>query len=410
MYNSPVKQYSHYIILVVTILLVYRMFYYVKFSGYTSLMGVIALLIYIMMFFRSLSSYRNRSFKIEFGIMLSTMITYLLSIVLFDQPPSVISQYLIPLSVIPYFFLVHNKINTHVVEKVLITIAVVYILCWLYQVTQIPNIVFGDRAVLENDRGFARFYIVTKEHLPFLLFYFLSCYSLKNKLLFIVLVFVTFGIIILHVGRQMIVWSGLLALLYFIYMNREKAKKIILFAIICYVAFIILANNFTVLNNLIDLTNDSQGGVNELGSNNIRFEAMRKFIFDFNDSLVTILFGNGFSLEGTKLSYKYLDYSNHGYYIQDVGFIGLYVTQGLVSVFLYIVLLYKAIFKYKVSKEYIYIKFYLLYIVLSYLGSHSLTSNLIFVLLAIYILKKNSLESYSIIKRKRYSDTKLSNL
>lgn len=385
------KQGTCYWLLIATILFVYRMFYYEGVAGYTFIMGAIALLIYIYMFFKSASIYGSVYYRTELYIALSTFITYLLSIIMYGQSPTIISAYLIPFSFVPYFFLVKTNADTKTLEKVLVTISVLYLFCWFYQVSQIPHIVFGERDdAIENNRGFARFYIATKEHLPFLVFYFLSCYTKRKGFLYMVLAFLVFCVVIFHVGRQMIVWSGLMALAYIIYMNKKNAKKIIAFAIAGVVAFFIMTAHFTILNDLMAVTENSTGGINEFGMGNIRFEAMSKFISDFNTNILSILFGSGYAAAGTSLYSKITWFANQGYYISDVGFVGLYVSQGLVSVILYSILLFKVLFKCKAPKEYLYIKFYIGYMVLSYLGSHALTSNLILIMIAIYILKHTS--------------------
>lgn len=389
------KQSTCYWLLMVTILFVYRMFYYEGVASYTFVMGATALLIYIYMFFKSVTIYGNTYYRTELYIALSTFITYLLSIIMYGQSLTIISAYLIPFSFVPYFFLVRKNADVKMVEMVLVTVSVLYVFCWLYQVYQIPNIVFGERAALENDRGFARFYIATKEHLPFLMFYFLSCYTIRKKILYAALALFVFGVVILHVSRQMIVWSGLIALIYILYVNRDKAKKIIAFVIMAAVAFFIMTAHFTVLNDLITTTENSMGGINELGSGNIRLEAMNKFITSFNTNILSILFGSGYAAEGTSLYSKNIWFENQGYYISDVGFVGLYVRQGLVSVILYCALLFKALLKFKALREYLYIKFYIGYVILSYLGSHTLTSNLILVMAAIYILRKSANHNYT---------------
>ena len=389
--NKLVKtQRTCYWLLMVTILFVYRMFYYEGVAGYTFIMGTMALMIYIYMFFKSLPVYGNIYYRTELYIALSTFITYLLSIIIHGQSPTIISAYLIPFSFVPYFFLVRKNANAEMAERVLVIVAVLYVFCWFYQVSQIPNIIFGNREALDNDRGFARFYIATKEHLPFLMFYFLSCYTIRKHLLYVILALLVFGVVILHVSRQMIVWSGLVALAYIVYVNKDKAKNIIACAILAIVAFSIMTRYFTVLNDLMSMTEEGMGGINELGTGNIRFEAMGRFISDFNTNVLSILFGSGYAAPGTSLYSKITWFENQGFYLSDVGFVGLYVTQGLVSVILYSVLLFKVLFRHKVPREYLYIKFYIGYIVLSYLGSHALTSNLILVMTAIYILKSTS--------------------
>lgn len=387
-------EWKYFGILSITILLLYRFFYYVNFSSFNTLMGYGALATYIWMFIYGVRYLNSRLYRTESFLILLCIITFFVSILLYSQSLSIISRYLIPLSFIPYLYCVKSKIGEKTVEKVLLFIGLLYYVCWQYQVISFPNLAFGTRELSEETtRGFARFYIATKEHFPFLLFFFLAKYNETKKIIYSALAICVFACIILHVGRQMIVWSGLTALVFILYTNSKRIKNIIIISIICYFAMTLFIENFSVVSDLIDLTQNSEGGINSADTDNIRIEAMGKFISDFNDNLITTLFGNGYAVEGTGLYSKYLRYENNGYYISDVGFVGMFINQGLIYTVLLVILLYQTLFRYKVSDRYLYLKYYIVYICLSYIGSHSLSSNLIFIALSIYIIKTNYIKN-----------------
>ena len=380
------------IILTVLVLLLYRCYYYIGFSGYTTSMGYMALGIYVIMFIHGFRAFLYSDFKKERLIVICTFITFLLSCLLFNNKFSSFSRYLIPLSFISYFWLIKNKVSSSVVESVLVIAAVIYLFCWLYQVSQIPNTVFGNREIeINSGRGFARFWIVTKEHLPFLMFYALAMYNRCKKILWMVIAFVVFSVVILHVVRQMIVWSGVMAISYYFYVNKKSTLKLLLFLIILLIVLNYFTTYFTAIDDLMVLTQDSKNTVNSVDSDNIRIKAMLYVIKNYNTNLLTILFGSGFPTDGSLLANKILMYMNKGFYLDDLGFVGMYCNTGLISVLLY-VMIFISIFKCKVTNEYLYLKFYLAYLVLSYLGSHTLTSNMVFVVFSIYILKVNQVK------------------
>lgn len=384
----------YFLLFVFLVLLLYRCYYYIGITDYTALMGYGALLLYSYMFINGFKVLSDKLYRIEIGIVVSTFISFILSVMYFNNSITVFSRYLIPLSFLPYFYLVQKRVNFTTIEYILAVTAIVYMFCWFYQVWQVPLVVFGDDRGIEinNSRGFVRLWIATKEHFSYLLFFSLALYNRTKKIVFIVIALMIFAIVILHVGRQMILWSGLLAFFYYIYTNSKNVWRLGILAILVFLAANYFLENFTVVADLIDTTESSQGGINSFDTNNIRIKAIGYFIENYNTNPFTILFGSGFVSEGSEIYRKLLCYENLGYYLDDVGFVAMYCNTGLISVILYFVLFYKILFKYKVASRYLYLKFYIAYILLLYMGSHALTSNLIFVVLALYILKANSIQ------------------
>ena len=380
--------------LVIFVTLLYRCYNYVPLLPYTQLMSFITLLLYAYIIFIGRNSFSNSVFRMEkyiFGGLIMTMIVSLLywNTSIFN----VISRYYLPASVLVVFFLKSKRIDSSKVENSIVVLTWIYITCWFLQVLEVPRIIFGTRDELDDlSRGFVRFYINTKENLPFLIFYYLSLYNNNRNKIYIVIAFIIFVIVVLHVTRQMIFWSALFALLYLISQNMKHIKSILLLAGMISIMGYYFISNSEVVSSLISVTENSEGGVNSLSTDNIRFEAITYFIHNYSDNLFTILFGNGFPSMNDSLA-KYEDsFKMMGYYKADVGFVGMYCDTGLISVILYIILLIKTIFFTRTDKRYSYLKYYIAYMVCSYFGSHTLTSDVVFVILSMYILKINEIK------------------
>lgn len=377
--------------LVIFVILLYRCYNYVPLLPYTQLMSFITLLLYAYIIFIGKKTFSNSVFKIEIYIFGSLVITMIVSLLYWNISIfNVISRYYLPASVLIVFFLKSKKIECSKVENSIVVLTWIYIACWLLQVFEVPNIIFGTRDEVDDlSRGFVRFYINTKENLPFLIFYYLSLYNKDRNKIYIVIAFIIFVIVVLHVTRQMIFWSALFAVLYLISQNMKHLKSILLLVGMISIMGYYFISNSDVVSSLISVTENSEEGVNSLSTSNIRFEAMLYFLHNYSNNLLTILFGNGFPSMADSLA-KYEDsFKMLGYYKADVGFVGMYCDTGLMSVVLYIILVIKTLFFTKTDKRYSYLKYYIAYMVCSYFGSHTLTSDVVFVILSMYILKIN---------------------
>lgn len=377
--------------LVIFVILLYRCYNYVPLLPYTQLMSFITLLLYAYIIFIGKKTFSNSVFKIEKYIFWSLVITMIVSLLYWNTSIfNVISRYYLPASILIVFFLKSKKIDCSKVENSIVVLTWIYIACWLLQVYEVPNIIFGTRYEVDDlSRGFVRLYINTKENLPFLIFYYLSLYNKDRNNIYIVIAFVIFVIVVFHVTRQMIFWSALFAVLYLISQNMKHLKSILLLVGMISIMGYYFISNSDVVSSLISVTENSDGGVNSLSTDNIRFEAIMYYIQNYSDNFFTILFGNGFPSMNDSLAKYENSFKMMGYYKADVGFVGMYCDTGLISVILYIILLIKTLFFTKTDKRYSYLKYYIAYMVCSYFGSHTLTSDVVFVILSMYILKTN---------------------
>ena len=379
-------------VIVIFILMTNYCYDYIGLQPYKQWMKFFSIFLFVYMSFVSFRRIKGcwNLFSTEIIIICSTCITAIFSMLY--EGFTTFPVYIPYLSFIVIFYLYNKKISVTEVESVLLCMAIIYLFCWLYQLLQVPKIVMGlDPQDLSGNefRGFYRFYIQTKEHFSFVVFYFLALYNRKGNILFLFLVFLALIIVFLHVARQMIFWTILLALIYYLMSNKNKIK--LLFAIALSVLFFyFIIDKMEVASILFEQTIESDSSINSADTNNIRFEAMRHFIEKYNNNVFSFLFGSGLPGNNTFFSHQLTDSMLKSYYLSDVGYVALYVNFGIISVILYMLLLFGLFFKVKVPDKYLYLKFYVAYLAFSHLGSHALTSNLIFFALAIYIIKTAS--------------------
>lgn len=388
-----------FVILVFFILMSYRCYYYNGFNSFTKEMGGVALILLIYMFLVGFKKLFVSFFKIEALILLSTCVTMVFS--MSHEGFNTFPGYMPYLSIVIIFYLFKKQPSLIFIEKVLFVLALLYVFCWLYQIIQMPEIIFGNPDRIgagDEQRGFYRFYIETKEHMPFLVFYFLALYNDNKGKQYLLFALVFFIVVVFHVARQMIFWTAFFSVLYLMLSNKHRLKRslFVMIVIVLFTYYFLL--NLDVFKELIDLTLIKDTGINNADATNIRFSSFYFFLQDGCKDIMTFLFGNGIPLEGSALGKFLRSAQNMNFYLADVGFVALFWNFGFISLFLYLLLFYKILFKIKVHARYAYLKYYIAYILLSYIGSHSLTSNLVFVVLAIYILKYDYLRLNSSLK------------
>lgn len=283
-----------------------------------------------------------------------------------------------------FFLLCKLHAKDKEVEKALIALAVIYVMCWLIQIWKVPDLVFGvDRdGMLDNteQRGFYRFFIPTKEHMPILTLFMYEMYRRTKKILFLILCPVCFVIVILHVGRQMIFWSFLSVALLLLYHNRKHWALIFSGSLLVYGLSLFLIDYIPTLNILFDQTTVQVNNADD----DIRLECIKFYWQNSISNPITFILGNGLGSDGSLYRFTRMA-RNNGYFESDIGYFSLLFDFGLFGVLLYVILFVK-IMKLKIEEKYIYLKLYLLYIYGCYTFAHSLTTNIFFNMCVIYIL------------------------
>ena len=273
-----------------------------------------------------------------------------------------------------FFYLININIPLKTIETVIFTYASVYLLLYFYQWSHAGTILFGT-AGGEDEFGEARG--IVRIIFPGGGIFFLAVFIALNKLTthrsnrFFWILFVVLGVIvpIMQATRQFI--AGILIIyLYHFIKNQNVFKKGIIIAAFLATIVYIGQSDIPVVKGLINVQEET---VKE-GHGDIRVQAGTYFLTEFSPTVVSKVFGNGapaspdLSAYGAFVNGLY----DRGFYMEDVGIIGMYAMFGILAVFGYLIIWFKS-FTLKLPNEYFYAKYYLWFLLIT-----SLTSNFVY--------------------------------
>jgi hypothetical protein len=90
------------------------------------------------------------------------------------------------------------------------------------------------------------------------------------------------------------------------------------------------------------------------------------------------------------------------YYAVDVGYTAIFFYWGFLGLFIYVFLLYKTL-KFKLAKQYIYLKIFIIYLYLiSFFGTYIYTNGWLLVL-TFYVMECLNRKEYSLKRLKKFS-------
>lgn len=379
------KKYNVIYILIGIILLWYGFYGYAGFVSYSSIFNALSYVIFIFLLFYTSKEIFKKQNKLFMFLLLNTFISMSMAMIVWGQSFGGTFRAFHKYYLLMVFFLLSKmQARENEVERALITLALIYVLCWIIQIWKVPELVFGmDRDGMLDDteqRGFYRFFIPTKEHMPILTLFMYEMFRRTKKILFLILCPICFVIVILHVGRQMMFWSFLSVVLMLLYQNRKHWTKILVGSLIVYGLSLFLIDNVPTLNLLFEQTTTQVDNADD----DIRLECIKFYWHESVSNPLTFVFGNGIGFDGELGRFTKKAVAK-GYYENDIGYFALLFDFGLFGLLLY-VLLFVKIIKLEVQEKYVYLKFYLFYIYGCYTFAHSLTTNIFFNMCAIYIL------------------------
>ena len=287
-----------------------------------------------------------------------------------------------------FFFLQKEEIEIPVLEKIILIIGLLCAFVQFLSLYIFPDALFVGVDFFSDGRGFQR---ILPGGMGFLfLAFFLSLRKIvKEKSRISIAFFIIFFIsIILSLTRLYIFAAFVLTLLY-------TLRKTSVWIKILSVLFIIITLNYLYktefVQNLLVLTND------EIGNNTteyVRFGSADYYFNEFPPNGLAKIIGSGVNTGESNfdLSVKFQE-DQYGYYISDIGFIGLYVRYGLLSIIGYLLIYYIVLFK--VGERYDYAKYYLFFILINGFSNHA-TFHPDFIAslsVAFYIINKEYLEN-----------------
>lgn len=316
-------------------------------------------------FFRKASGFVLPVQIISFSVVFSILMAYI----------SWGQQLSYSVSTIPYliwfsfFFLLHKKYPIELIERVIMIFGVAYIVLYLFQFLHSDTVYFGFREEFVEDRGIVRI-LFPGAGVFFLAFFIAINKSLEKnayKWFYIGFVLMGVGVTLLQVTRQSI---GLVAVILLFHYGRKASMAMKVGVVALFVVGIIYLQGSDIYKGLAETQKET---VSE-GDKYIRVIAGEYFINDFSPNIMSRIFGNG--LPNNTSSYgaftTYLE-DVYGFYLSDVGIIGVYVMFGIFAVLSYLYIFYKS-FRMRVPEKYYYLKYYTCLLLVTSLTSDAVYS------------------------------------
>jgi hypothetical protein len=285
---------------------------------------------------------------------------------------------------IVYFFLHILRPSIRDIEKIFLTLGIVYAMSYFIQYLIYPTAIFDVRQDL--DRGTIRIFLPGSSFMFLALFISLQRFYMTNKPIYLALVISFFAIMVLQGTRNSLAATGLVLILSLLFSKTIRSRYLIYFLIV--VSFVPV---YYLLEDIfIGLVEVSEQQSQNLESN-IRIKAATFFLTDFFPNTLSYIFGNGQdhmnSIYGVRVdTYKLV----HGYYQSDVGFVGEFSKFGLLFAIGAIWLFIK-VFATRLRPEHNYVKYYLMRsaILLPFGSGFTTSFSIVTICMLLYIADKN---------------------
>lgn len=272
-----------------------------------------------------------------------------------------------------FFFVLYKYKFTHKELLCFVTIfSIINIILWAYSITKAPEVTFGmigedDYSAHYNDnRGGFRIDIMGRDVVILLFFYYIVRMFKEKKTWLFALCFLIFAFICSDLTRSRIGSVIITVMLYVVFMSKNRMKMICMLALVA-ICSMLLINYFwgDLIDQLFSLTEDQFSGKMSNNDDGMwRIWEYKFFLFDFNDNIITTIFGNGFANSSPLNDYLNRLKETRSFYADDVSYMELFIPMGLLGLFIWLRMIFKSI-KSSASDEVIYLKLYLWYALIS---------------------------------------------
>lgn len=265
------------------------------------------------------------------------------------------------------YILVKFRIPSDRVIKFLFAACAMAIPVYALNALAFPDAVFGEAPEEDLTRGIIRIILPFIITFVLLLFYSINRWQLTHRPIWIVVISVIGLMIILSVIRQIILVSGLLAI-WFVFRKLSLAKKLLGVGIILAAVFLVLPQ-IPIYEAMMELS-EKQFESNETEEEDVRIGAWRYYAYEYHDSPMTMLLGNGMPSTGNSAWGDKFDYDSETsrYFAADVGWAGFFYHFGLIATIALASLLWSA-FRRKKSPDRQYLNYWLVFIAVTGVAS-----------------------------------------
>lgn len=304
------------------------------------------------------------------------------------------------------FVLFKMKITSEEVYKSIMLFSFIWMFCWIVGFCS-PVVLFDasgsyNEELVSASRGVVRLKISGSMIMQLWGLWSLGIYihSKRKGYLYYYLLCLLFTFLL--VSRQHIFFYSLCGIFYWFYCSSWIKRGIILLTVVLLFHYVL--PKVEIYNNLVSLTErqaeDNKGDV----MNDVRMQAANYYISDFNKSLTTIILGNGV--------YHYdSDYGKNaanigitkGYWLSDVGYVGIYVYFGIIGCFFFIILGW-FVYRIKIVNSLIGLKIFICFIYFTNIFSHSFDMSVLITSVILYLMCR---ENFVYIRMHRLSKYRL---
>ena len=261
------------------------------------------------------------------------------------------------LSYILYFLLMVWKFEVREVEKIIIIMGVLFAGAYIIAFITFPDSLFGGIYAEKHsdERGFQRIVMPGIGFLFLFSFYTISQYYKRKQFKWIIVFFFSIILIIMTLTRTLIVGSFILLTLYILRSSKFLFK---LLAVVIVSGLVILITQLEFFKLMMEITRVQFQNIDS----DFRVRSTQFFLTEFSPNTATKIFGNGLSGVDTWYNmYMYYLARRLGFYTSDIGYLGLYVQHGIITVLAFFALIYMTI-KTSVPKDRLYSKYFLYFV------------------------------------------------
>jgi len=334
-------------------------------------------IIYVTFFVLYLSALSSKKYKNPFNSNLYNKSFVLICIAIIVSPIMASSQhedqsfFVSIVAILPYLipfllFFILNRLNipSHKIEKLLLIIGIINVLLVFQLFYLSPNQLFGGIGLNEDGRG-VRLNVWGDIFKMVLFFYSINQFLITKKKLWIIVIVLCFITIIFSLTRQIMFWSLILAVIFFITKVKLYKKIIGLIFFVFLFQFII---ELPYIQNLM-MISTHQIEQNELDQD-IRVIAFKYYINDNQENVATRILGNGCDSYGNSVwgEVRHQEMQNTQCYPTDVGIAAFYYYFGILGILGLLGILIVTI-KIKIPPQYLYCKYVVYYILLASIAS-----------------------------------------
>lgn len=359
------KSYGKYLLLLYTVLNL-NLFSYTKliynnqFINFIKLINFIPVIIYFLHVILTRKK-RNGFFSFPVLIFILSLISGAISAYLYYNQ-TLIQSFTITSIFFPfitYLLLVQLNFNREQVIYVVMITFWMTLLIFSIDYFTFPNTSFASQSDEEETRNAFKIIFQGQGFTILGSLIYLHNYLTSKKLYNIIPFVLASGFIIFLTGSRTyffaLIISSIFVIIYYLVFIRTNNSKIFLILPLLVVLYISAYYLQSFIINLVDITTNQISDM----SNDIRVECMKYYSTTFQKGIFTQLFGNGLPHSESELGILAAKAQASGYYVSDIGIVGLWSYFGIFSVIAWIII-FKKIFTIKfISQNLVVVSFFI---------------------------------------------------